>query len=173
MFTVILTLLNVVLLISGIMFLFRKKLNPAIRVPSFLLCAVVFLPCLLWEGILVRNDQKERGSIAFIKNIIENQLNPQFIVSYSSDITSDEKKQAQDAISNFPRCNYKVNWDDIWPGGEFFLFRIFFNDGKTFLVSVDVRGGKYAIRRLMEVNEQSGKAGAATNKDENDFEQSQ
>jgi hypothetical protein len=144
---IVLALFIIVSLIAGIVLLFKKKVHPVIGIPVFLLCLITFFIGIPLEILWVYNYQIDKGAKAFIRSVVKNPPNPG-VISYSSDATPDEQKQMRDAIKAFPKCNYKVDLSTIWPGGDYFCYDIYFDDGKIFFVIVDVQGGKYAFHKI-------------------------
>ncbi|HOQ06120.1 MAG TPA: hypothetical protein PKY88_13015 [Anaerohalosphaeraceae bacterium] len=145
---ILLVLIHLVLLITGIMLVWRMKSRPALRNSLLILFAILFLLGVLWDFILVRNAWIDRGARTFIKNIINNAPN-NVSIPYSSAITSEDvKKEIQTALNSVPRCDYKLELQTIFPGGDFFLYDVSFENGQACVMMIDVRGEQYTIYRM-------------------------
>jgi hypothetical protein len=145
MFIVLLSLINIAFLITGIMLVRRMKTRSAARFFFLFLCTILFLVGTFWDYILIRDDWTDRGARTFIKNLIDNAPNNASL-PYSSKITTeDEKKEILAAVNSFPKCDYKIELQTIWPGGDFFLYDVYFENGQACVMDIDVRGKEYTI----------------------------
>lgn len=141
-------MINIALLVLGFLLVFKIKSRPAIRNLLLFLCAILFVAGTFWDFILLRDDWIDRGARAFIQNIIDN-APKNVAIPYSSAIaTEDEKKEILLALHSVPECDYEIELQTIWPGGNFFLYDVTFKNGQACVMMIDVRGKEYTIYRM-------------------------